>query len=64
MVPFLLTGAVLGLILGALIAYVGPDAPSAGPAQEIIALAVPFGLLGGLLGGIVFLLVERFTVRR
>ena len=64
MVPFLLTGALLGFLLGVFIAYVGPDAPNAGPAREIIALGLPFGLIGGLLGGVVFLLVERFTLPR
>lgn len=64
MVPFLATGAVLGLILGALLALLGPDAPMASPGQEILALSIPFGLVGGLLGGAVYLLVERSARRR
>lgn len=63
MVPFLVSGAVVGTIVGLLLAYFGPPAPNASPAQELIVMAVPGGLLGGLLGGICFLLAERFSDR-
>lgn len=63
MVPFLATGALVGLVVGLLLGYFGPDAPNASPAQELIVMAVPAGLVGGLLGGAVYLLVERFSVR-
>lgn len=59
MVPFLATGALIGLLIGAVLALTGPDAPNASPAQEFLAMAIPGGLLGGLLGGVAYLLVER-----
>ena len=61
MVPFLVTGALLGLFIGSLAAYFGPDAANASSGQEFMAVAVPGALLGGLLGGVIYLLVERFT---
>ena len=63
LVPFLLTGALLGLFIGAVVAYLGPDAPRASTGQEFIAVAGPLGLFGGLLGGVVYLIVERFSGR-
>lgn len=63
LLPFLLTGAILGFVIGAVVAYLGPDAPRASAGQEFIAVAGPLGLFGGLLGGIVYLLVERFSDR-
>lgn len=64
MVPFLATGALIGFFLGAVLAYFGPDAPMASTGQETLALAIPFGLIGGLLGGALYLLAERFSKRR
>lgn len=64
MVPFLATGALLGLVVGVLLAYFGPPSAYASPAQEMIVMAVPGGLVGGLLGAIVFLVAERFSGRR
>lgn len=63
LLPFLLTGALVGLFLGAALAYFGPDAPRASAGQEYLAVAVPGALLGGLLGGVIYLLVERFSGR-
>lgn len=63
MVPFLATGAVIGLVLGLVLAVIGPDAPNASPGQEVLALAVPGGLFGGLIGGILYLVAERFSGR-
>lgn len=64
MVPFLVTGALIGLVIGLALAYFGPPSPTASPAQEMIVMAVPGGLFGGLLGAIVYLLVERYASRR
>lgn len=63
MVPFLFTGAVLGIIGAGLLHFFGPEPPSGGTVQELILLSVLFGGLGGLLGGAIYLVVERFTVR-
>lgn len=59
MVPFLATGALLGLLAGLLVVVLGPESDVSGGAQEVILLGTTGALLGGLLGGIVFLLVER-----
>lgn len=63
LVPFLVTGALLGVIIGVVVDYLGPDAPRASAGQEFIAVVGPLGLFGGLLGGVVYLLVERFSDR-
>ncbi len=59
--PFLVSGAVLGAIIGAVLVVLGPASTSAGIGQELILLGLSGALLGGLLGAIVYLLVERFT---
>ncbi len=64
MVPFLVTGALIGLVVGAVLAYLGPPSAYASPMQEMIVMAVPGGLIGGLLGGIAYLVAERFSTRR
>lgn len=63
MVPFLLSFAVVGLIVGAYLALRGPASGQVSPPQEIILLAVPGALLGGLVGALVYLLVERLGSR-
>ncbi len=63
MVPFLATGAVIGVVVGVLLAFLGPDAPNASTGQELMAMAVPGGLLGGLVGGILYLVAERLSGR-
>lgn len=64
MVPFLATGAIIGFVLGAILGIVGPDSPMASQGQEILAMAIPLGLIGGLLGGAAYLLAERLSTRR
>lgn len=64
MVPFLMTGALIGLVVGLLLAYYGPPSPYASLAQEMIVMAFPGALVGGLLGGIFYLVVERFSGRK
>jgi len=59
MLPFLVTGALLGLVAGLLITTLGPSSETSGGAQELILLGATGAALGGLLGGIVFLMVER-----
>lgn len=63
MVPFLLTGAFLGFVVGGLFSILGPNSERASAAQELISVSVPTALLGGLLGAILFLIVERLSGR-
>lgn len=63
MVPFLATGAVLGSFLGLLLVVLGPEVDDVGIARETILLGTVGALLGGLVGAIVYLLVERFMTR-
>ncbi len=61
--PFLVTGAVIGLLLAVFVALLGPDAPNASPTQELILLGLLGALLGGLSSSVLYLLVERRTGR-
>lgn len=63
LVPFLVTGAVIGAFLGLLLNLVGPDSPIASAGQESIVLAVTGALLGGLVGAIAYLAAEWTTLR-
>lgn len=63
MVPFLLTGALLGVILAGVLHFFGPQPDEGGTVQELILISVLFAGIGGLLGGMAFLAVERFTRR-
>lgn len=62
MVPFLATGALIGALGGLLITMLGTESAT-GTAQQLVLLTGVLGLLGGLLGGVVYLVVERFTLR-
>ncbi|MEI2776329.1 MAG: hypothetical protein V9G19_10245 [Tetrasphaera sp.] len=54
---FLGTGAVIGLVIGVVIAYVGPDAPDYGQRTELGFMGVFFGLLGALIAGVVAVVI-------
>ena len=61
---FLITGAVLGIIVGALIGAYGTDAPNYDSGTEIAYLAA-FGLLLGLgLAGLVAIVLDAWLRRR
>jgi integral membrane sensor domain MASE1 len=59
LVRFLVTGAVIGGVIGAVIAYLGPDAPSSSLLQEVILLASTGALLAALLASVLYLLADR-----
>lgn len=61
---FLGLGAVLGLILGGLVGYLGPDAPGSSALQELILLSAVGALLGGFLGAVAFLVADRLSMRK
>ena len=57
--PFLLTGGVLGFLAGFVISVVGPATSRYGAAGEIGFIGLGGAALGVLLGGIVFVLLDR-----
>lgn len=63
MVPFLFSGAVLGVLLAGVLHFFGPEPPNGGTVQDLILMSVLFAGLGGLGGGLAFLAAERFTRR-
>jgi hypothetical protein len=58
---FLLTGAVVGVIVAVISGAIGTGDGSIGTGRLIGYLAVLFGLLGALLGGAVAVVIERFS---
>ncbi|MCE0487478.1 hypothetical protein [Ornithinimicrobium sediminis] len=63
LLPFLGTGAVLGLVVGIVLTLLGPSSPVASDGQELVLLGITGALLGGLAGAVVFLVVEWTTLR-
>lgn len=63
MLPFLLTGVVLGMLAGLAIDLFGPATPVASAGQELIVVALVGALVGGLAGAIAFLVAEWTTLR-
>ncbi len=63
LIPFLATGAIVGLLAGLVLALLGPSSPVASDGQEIVLLGLTGALLGGLAGAVVFLVVEWTTLR-
>lgn len=64
MVPFLLTGAVVGIIVGVIIAKLPGESATYSNASAVGYLGLFFGALGTLLGAIVFLGVDHLHDRR
>ena len=60
---FLGTGALLGLLVAVVAGSIGPVDPQTGRAKLIGYLAMALALLGGLLGGLVAVTLERFSRR-
>jgi hypothetical protein len=58
---FLLTGAVIGVIVAVISGAIGTGDGSLGAGRLIGYLAMVFGLLGALLGGSVAVVVEHFS---
>lgn len=59
MVRFIATGAVIGAILGGIVAYLGPDAPNSSLLQELIIVSLLGALILGFLGAVVYLVADR-----
>ncbi|MGB3829375.1 MAG: hypothetical protein WA962_11425 [Ornithinimicrobium sp.] len=64
MVPFLVTGALLGAIVGIIVDLTGPSSQVASPGQEIIVLAGAGALVGATLGAVVYLIAEWNSLRK
>ena len=60
---FLGTGALIGLVLALVLGSTGPVDPQTGRAKLIGYLAMALILLGGLAGGLVAVVIERFSRR-
>ncbi|MFN8075767.1 MAG: hypothetical protein U0Q15_10145 [Kineosporiaceae bacterium] len=57
--PFVITGFVVGAVVGAVLALVGPELPKYSTGTQVGYLAMFFGLLGGIVGAAVAVVVER-----
>lgn len=58
-VPFLATGALLGLVAAVVLAFALPPVPRLGTGSVLGYLAFVLGLVGALLGGAVAVLLDR-----
>jgi ABC-type branched-subunit amino acid transport system permease subunit len=63
MVPFLVSGGLFGALVGVMLTVLGPSSRDATSGQVLILLGGSGLLLGGLVGAIVYLLVERLSPR-
>lgn len=63
MVPFLMSGAILGALIAMVFSVVGPSSGVASAGQEIIVLAIVGAVGGGLVGAVAFLVAEWTTLR-
>lgn len=64
MVPFLVTGAVLGALVGIVVDLSAPSSQVASPGQELIVLGGAGALVGAALGAVVYLIAEWNSFRR
>lgn len=62
--PFIAVWAVLGVVLAAVSAYTGPENAEFTRGTVFAFLAVLFGLAGILVGSLLFLLIDRASVKR
>jgi hypothetical protein len=62
--PFIFVWAVLGVVLAAVSAYTGPENEEFTRGTIFAFLAVLFGLAGILVGSLLFLLIDRASVKR
>lgn len=56
---FLMTGAIVGFVLGGLVGYLGPDAPNSSLTQEVILLGFIGALVFALLASVAYLIADR-----
>ncbi|MGM0928428.1 MAG: hypothetical protein ACQEXN_01800 [Actinomycetota bacterium] len=63
-VPFVLIWALLGVIAAGISAYTGPENPDFTRGTIFAFLAVLFALAGVLIGSLLFLIIDRVSVKR
>lgn len=63
MVPFLVTGALLGALVGIIVDLNGPTSRVASASQELIVLGGAGALVGAALGAVVYLIAEWKSLR-
>ncbi|GAA5168558.1 hypothetical protein [Ornithinimicrobium tianjinense] len=63
LVRFLVSGALLGAVLGGVIGYFGPDAANSSLVQEVVLLAAIGAIFVGLLAAVVYLVADRASRR-
>ncbi|UNK46543.1 hypothetical protein [Arthrobacter sulfonylureivorans] len=63
-VPFVLIWALVGVIAAAVSAYTGPENPDFTRGTIFAFLAVLFALAGVLIGSLLFLVIDRVSVKR
>ncbi|PQZ96320.1 hypothetical protein CQ018_03380 [Arthrobacter sp. MYb227] len=62
--PFMGVGAAIGIIIGVLSAFMGPEQAEFTRGSVAGFLGVAFAVVGVLLAGIIFLIVDRVTLKR
>ncbi|MGO0577847.1 hypothetical protein [Ornithinimicrobium panacihumi] len=60
---FVISGALLGFIIGGLVGFFGPDAPNSSLTQEVILLGMVGALLTGALAVVAYLVADRSSQR-
>lgn len=60
---FVVAGGLLGVVLGALVGLLGPDAPNSSQGQEVVLLGAVGAVLGGFVASILYLLLDRRSLR-
>lgn len=60
---FLITGAVIGLVVGGVVGFFGPETASRSTLQDIVLLGAVGAFFGALLAAIAYLLADRASMR-
>lgn len=62
--PFMGVGAGLGIVIAVVAALIGPESAEFSRGSVAGFFAIGFGVAGVMLAGIVFLIVDRITLKR